>query len=166
MADLPDLGTLQIDDLRRAVAIFLEQAYPSGTIPDVVRRRLAWPEGVDVATLLSNPPFERVIQPGPEPTSTYALRLGNARYPHMKLQIQPWPHAAGFLFSVNTHDQLLAPVPNAAEADAFRALQVENQRIKEAIEAAWDLAGMPIFLRYLKDYIESSSGSLAEPGSS
>ena len=163
MAALPDLGTLRIDDLRRAVAIYLEKAYPSGNIPDVVRRRLAWPEDADVATLLAGPPFERVTQTGQD-ALTYALRLGNARYPHMKLQIQPWPHAAGFLFSVNTHDQLLAPVPNAEDAEAFRALQAENQRIKEAIEMAWDKVGLPIFLRYLRDYIDNNAGVAAEPG--
>ena len=36
---------------------------------------------------------------------------------------------------------------------AFRALQAENQRLKEAIEQAWDEAGLPTFLRYLRDYI-------------
>jgi hypothetical protein len=164
LADLPDLSALRIDDLRRAVAIYLEQAYPSGEIPEAVRRRLAWPEGVDAARLLSGPPFERVTQPGQDRVVAFALRLGNARYPHMKLQIQPWAHTAGILFSVNTHDQLLAPVPNAAEAEAFRALQAENQRIKEAIEAAWDRAGLPIFLRYLKDYIDNQAGSPAGPG--
>jgi hypothetical protein len=157
LADLPDLGTLRIDDLRQAVAIYLEQAYPSGEMPQAVRRRLAWPEGVDVAGLLSGPLFERVTQPGQDRVVTYALRLGNARYPHMKLQVQPWAHPAGFLFSVNTHDQLLAPVPIASEAEAFRALQAENQRVKEAIEAAWDRAGLPIFLRYLRDYIDNQS---------
>ena len=33
-------------------------------------------------------------------------------------------------------------------------LQAENQRLKEAIEQAWDQAGLPTFLRYLRDYIE------------
>ena len=74
MADLPDLGTLRTDDLRRAVALYLEQAYPSGTIPEVIRRRLSWPEDVDLATLLSGPPFERNIQAGPDRAVTYALR--------------------------------------------------------------------------------------------
>ena len=30
---------------------------------------------------------------------------------HMKLQVQPWPNAAGFLLSVNTHDQVLGARP-------------------------------------------------------
>ena len=57
------------------------------------------------------------------------------------------------MLSVNTHDQVLAPAPDAPDAEAFRALQAENQRIKETIEAAWDRAGLPTFLRYLRDYL-------------
>jgi len=42
-----------------------------------------------------------------------------------------------------------------ADAQAFRDLQAENQQLKEAIELAWDEGGLPTFLRYLRDYIES-----------
>ena len=79
----------------------------------------------------------------------FALRLGNFRYPHMKMQIQPWSNAAGFMLSVNTHDQVAGLDVGAADAQAFRALQAENQRLKEAIEQAWDELGLPTFLRYL-----------------
>ena len=85
----------------------------------------------------------------------YALRLGNHRYPHMKLQIQPWPNVAGFMLSVNSHDQVSGLDMGAEDAQAFRDLQAENQRLKEAIEEAWDDAGLPTFLRYLRDYIKS-----------
>ena len=87
------------------------------------------------------------------------LRLGNLRYPHMKLQIQPWPNEAGFMLSVNTHDQVLAIDPASSNAQAFRDLQAENQRLKEAIEAAWDEAGLPTFLSYLRRYIEDRAGA-------
>lgn len=148
-----DLANIDLGELRRAVGIYLARAYPSGDPPESVRRRLDWPEGADVATLLPKPPFERASKPGSPPI--YALRLGNVRYPHMKLQVQPWPCAAGYIISVNTHDQVLGLDPNAADADAFRALQAENARIKEAIEGAWDAAGLPTFLRYLRDYLDT-----------
>jgi hypothetical protein len=83
----------------------------------------------------------------------------------MKLQIQPWPNQAGFMLSVNTHDQVLAMDPNTSDLPAFRLLQAENQRLKEAIEQAWDDAGLPTFLRYLRDYIGQRTGTegSAEP---
>lgn len=152
---LLELRDLRLDLLRRAVELYLSLAYPSKEPPESVKRRLEWPADVDAATLLTHSPFERATRPGSSRPPVYALRLGNTRYPHMKLQIQPWPNAAGFMLSVNTHDQVLALDPNAADADAFRALQAENQKLKEAIEHAWDQAGLPTFLRYLRDYIES-----------
>jgi hypothetical protein len=153
------LDGLRIDLLRQAVAIYLAEAYAGAEPPEVVRKRLIWPEGVDAAKLLGHPPFERATKPGTGRPTVYALRLGNLRYPHMKLQVQPWPNPAGFLLSVNTHDQVVAIDPNSSDAEAFRALQAENQRLKEAIELAWDRAGLPTFLRYLRDYIETHTGA-------
>ena len=154
----PDqLGRLRLDLLRTAVDIYLSLAYRSAEIPEVVRRRLVWPEGLAAEELLTKAPFERVGKVPGHQTPIYALRLGNMRYPHMKLQIQPWPNSAGFMLSVNTHDQVAGLDFGAADAVAFRELQAENQRLKETIEQAWDNAGLPTFLRYLRDYIQNRS---------
>ena len=150
-------GHLRLDLLRTAVEAYLKIAYPSGQIPEAVGRRLVWPDVRIMGDLLSKPPFERAGKlPGHE-TPVYALRLGNWRYPHMKLQIQPWSNSAGFMLSVNTHDQVAALDTAAGDAEAFRELQAENQRLKEIIEQAWDEAGLPTFLRYLREYIQSRS---------
>ena len=53
---------------------------------------------------------------------------------------------------------MLSLDPNSPDASAFRALQAENQRLKEAIEQAWDQAGLPTFLRYLREYIADRAG--------
>jgi hypothetical protein len=161
--EVPDLRNLRIDLLRRAVEIYLTHAYPEGNPSEAVRRRLDWPPAPDARSLLTHPPFERASRPGGNRPEVFALRLGNASYPHMKLQVQPWPNSAGFMLSVNTHDQVLALEPGAKDSDAFRALQAENQRLKEAMELAWDEAGLPTFLRYLRDYIASHAGSAGPP---
>jgi hypothetical protein len=122
-----------------------------------VQRRLIWPQDAVAGEMLTSPPFERAGKVPGRQTPIYALRLGNAGYPHMKLQIQPWPNPAGFMLSVNTHDQVAGLDLGAADVEAFRNLQAENQRLKEAIEQAWDEAGLPTFLRYLRDYIQSRS---------
>ncbi|RUL87874.1 hypothetical protein [Tautonia sociabilis] len=150
-------GQIVRDALERAIAIYLELAYPETPLPEAVRRRLAWRE-VPGPVPLDSPPFEPSAS-GPDRSMTYALRLGNARYPHMKLQVQPWPSPAGFLLSVNTHDQVAVFDPSAPEAEAVRALQAVNQRFKQEIESAWEHAGLPTFLAYLKDYIQREEGS-------
>lgn len=165
-AEPADLRDLRVDLLKQAVDRYLALAYPSGQWPEPVKRRLNWPDGADATALLAQPCFERADRPEAGRSPIYALRLGNAHYPHMKVQIQPWPNAAGFLLSVNTHDQVLALDPNAADLPAFRAIQAENQRLKEAIEQAWDAAGLPTFLRYLRDYLESRDASAQPPAGS
>jgi hypothetical protein len=160
-----DLPVLRLDLLRRAVEIYLTLAYPSGVVPEAVKRRLVWKEGSPGEVLLSGPPFERAGKAPGRPSPIYALRLGNERYPHMKLQIQPWPDDAGFMVSVNTHDQVAGLELNPVDGHAFRALQAENQRLKEAIEQAWDSADLPTFLRYLRDYIKNCGAGSTLDGS-
>ena len=158
----PDgMGGSRFDLLRTAVEAYLKVAYPSGEIPEVVRRRLVWSDGVAAESMLTKPPFERAGKVPGHQTPIYALRLGNYRYPHMKLQIQPWENEAGFMLSVNTHDQVAGLDVGAADAQAFRELQAENQRLKETIEQNWDDAGLPTFLRYLREYIQSQSRDAA-----
>ena len=157
-----DLRGLRLDLLRNAAKIYLGLAYPSGVIPKVVERRLVWRAVSTAEELLSSAPFERVGKAPGRPASVYALRLGNHRYPHMKLQIQPWPNIAGFMLSVNSHDQVSGLNMGAEGAQAFRELQAENQRLKEGIEQAWDDAGLPTFLRYLRDYLKSRADDSTE----
>ena len=157
------LQGLRLDLLRQAAGLYLDSAYPSGDIPEVVRRRMDWRQDCPPDELLMKPPFERAGKAPGQPTPIYALRLGNHRYPHMKLQIQPWPNDAGFMLSVNTHDQVAGVNLSEVDARAFRDLQAENQRLKEAIEQAWDDAGLPTFLRYLRDYLESRRAATTDP---
>jgi hypothetical protein len=153
--DPEELDGLRLDLLVRATEVYLGLAYPSGRLPEAVKRRLAWRDGSSVHVRLTSPPFERAGKAPGRTATIYALRLGNHRYPHMKLQIQPWPNDAGFMLSVNSHDQVTGVDLSAVDAQAFRELQSENQRLKEAIEESWDHAGLPTFNRYLRDYIKS-----------
>ena len=159
------------DDLR-GLRLDLFAAQPRSTCVWRIPRRgsagrrapLAWREGCAADELSAQSPFERAGKAAGRPVPIYALRLGNHRYPHMKLQVQPWPNRAGFMLSVNSHDQVSGLDSGAADAAAFREIQAENQRLKEAIEEAWDSAGLPTFLRYLRDYIKSRGGESSPSG--
>ena len=82
----------------------------------------------------------------------------------MKMQVQPWDGKDGFLLSVNTHDHALSLDLKADDAEAFMALQAENQKLKVAIEQAWDEAGLPTFPRYLRDYLAGHGGDGSSGG--
>ncbi len=152
---------LRLDTIQQAVSIYLAIAYSTVEPPPAVRRRLNWPSGVSLGELVSHPPFERVGR-SPDNQPIFGLRLGNACYPHMKLQIQPWDVKDQFLLSVNTHDHALTLDPNAPDAAAFMALQAENQRLKVEIEQAWDQHELPTFPRYLRDYLAQQAAGDAE----
>lgn len=150
---------ISLSELRRATEIYLQVAYGDAPIPDRVQSRLAWPTDGDPDVILANLPFEQVANPEQGAPPILALRLGNSRYPHMKLQVQSWPTAQGFLLSVNTHDQMLSQATTARDQAGARLIQQENQALKEAIEQAWDAAGLPTFLAYLRDYIQTHQSS-------
>ena len=120
-AEPADLNQLRIDLLRSAVDIYIRIAYSDNLPPDTVKRRMQWPLGVSASELLSAPPFERAGKNKSNGSLIYALRLGNSQYPHMKLQIQPWPNSSGFMLSVNTHDQVLAVERESALQGDHRA---------------------------------------------
>jgi len=150
----PDPNALRLDVIRQAAELYVKIAYPEGQVPEAVSRRLNWPPDAVPADVLSRPPFERAGRVPGTQTPIYALRLGNVRYPHMKLQIQPWPNEDGLMLSVNTHDQIAGMDLLGSDGPAFKQLQSENQQLKEAIEQAWEAAGLPTFLNYLRSYIE------------
>lgn len=149
-----ELHGFGIDALRSAAEIYLRHAYPNGQVPETVRRRLSWTESSSTRVLLTEPPFEQCEGSGPATArAIFCLRLGNERYPNMKLQIQTWDSDCGYLLSVNTHDQAQSLELEGPGATEFRQIQAENERIKGKIEADWDQAGLPTFNRFLSDYI-------------
>ena len=158
----------QVADLKRATEIYLGHAYPSGVIPAAIQRRLLWPEGADASALLALPIFETIghrdnlgdplASQSEESPCVHCLRLGNARYPHMKLQIQAFGNRAGYMLSVNTHDQVSLP-SDSVDFERFREVQRENQRLKRSIEIDWRSAGLPTFNAYLEEVAVSMQDS-------
>lgn len=149
-----DVDAMQIDVLRRAVDVYLKVAYPSGSLPEPTRRRSTWDDGLSPRDLFMKPPFERAGRAPGGGSPIFALRLGNQRYPHMKLQFQPWNNPEGLMLSVNTHDQIAGLDLGVADVEAFKRLQAENQQLKEEVELAWEAEGLPTFLQFLRTYIQ------------
>ncbi len=135
--------------LKRACQIFLDRAYPEGrdTIPPPKDRFLA----LDAEQPLESALIVPVCQPlfrRDGGLRGYALRLGSARHPHLKLQIVDHEDA-GCVFSVDTHDgfKLSSSDPDAAR---WLELQAANRRLKEEIERAWEEAGLLTFNELLR----------------
>jgi hypothetical protein len=74
----------------------------------------------------------------------YALRLGSAVYPHLKLQIVHHEASDTWLFAVDTHDNLQLD-SNDPDADRLAQIQLANRDLKEKIEKAWEREGLVTF---------------------
>jgi hypothetical protein len=150
--DLPTspVTSLTIQDLARACRIFMEAAYPEGidTIPankrpyyDIDLHRSVndylLPAAIAAGVCQSLPPQNNGLQ-------GHELRLGSAKYPHMKLRIQAveFRSRTVWVYSVNTHDgfQQVTRYLSAVEAEAWRCLVEHNRNLKSQIENAFKAA--------------------------
>ena len=133
------LEDLTPDHFRRALEIYVARAYPAGA-----PRRLRLPDfsrAADAGEALAG--FEdETGRGGRGRARRYALRLGNSRYPFMKLVVQEHLLAGEFTFAVDTHDEMEVK-PSFPDYDAWVALRALNRGLKEEIEAEWDRAGVP-----------------------
>src|SRR5688572_27814436 len=93
----------------------------------------------------------------------YALRLGNRHYPHMKLVIDRAPDGRSYLLRADTHDAHCQPRPGSRESAAFAELSRQNRAVADAIESAWQAAGLPTFKKFLRDDLERRKVSGADP---
>jgi hypothetical protein len=140
--------------LARACRTFLGLAYPGGvsTIPPAKQRFLVLEADEPLESLLVPPLCEVLRQPqGGE--RGYAIRLGSAAYPHLKLQVVFCDHGAACVFAVDTHDSLRLD-PSHPDAPGWARLQIANSRLKEQIERAWEGQGLLTFNGLLRRELE------------
>jgi CheY-like chemotaxis protein len=134
------LSELTPDLFRKALALYLDRAYPGMQPPQRARldtSALVTPQ--DVLALFARE--ERPV-PGGECSSHFVLRLGNSRYPHMKLALMEFLEPGEWMWAVDTHDR--APIaPASPEYAKWQELRLHNLRVKAEVEAAWRKNGVP-----------------------
>ena len=149
MATLNDIGRAAFEE---AVRIYLEEAYGPGEPPPRVRQRLEWPEGGTLADIAAGDAFERTPpDAAPADCRGIRLRLGNPRYPHMKLGIDRVPETGDWVLTVDSHDAMLTQAATPAEHEVVDAIIRANADIRTRIERRWTEAGLPTFERYVRD---------------
>ena len=151
------------DEVRRAVDLYLPRAYPQGVPPAV--NRFVPPEEFDPAEWLMGCLTERDPPDAPlEGVRSFALRIGNARYPHMKLRLSRPPKDRLFVFLVDCHDAFLAAAAATPDHDELEQLKRHNASIAAAVHAAWDAAGLPTERSYLRKRIRRAKTERSRSG--
>lgn len=143
--DAMQLDEIRIHHLLRAVGVYLEEAYKGAEPPAVP----AFPGPPDDSIRGALGLFTAECQGDGAAPRAYALRLGNRRYPFMKLRIEEHLIRGEYFFAVDTHDQMFCDKedPELARLKAF------NRELKDRIEAAWEGWGLPTVL-HLKGLVE------------
>jgi hypothetical protein len=139
-------------DLDRACRTFLHCAYPDGenAIPAPRRRFLALAPDEPLESLFA-PPVGQVLRTAGGGLRGYALRLGCAHFPHLKLQVIDVDGRC--LFCVDTHDAIQLD-PSSPDIPRWREIQLANRRLKEQIEHAWEAEGLLTFNGLLREQVE------------
>jgi hypothetical protein len=137
----------------RACRIFLTLSYPGGeeTIPAPRRHYLHVADTEPLEGVLATPTCQSVADPAHG--ACYALRLGSATYPNLKMKIVDCDRLGTWVFEVETHDHMLPRDPYHADAARIAVLQAQNSALKERIEAAWEAAGVQTFNALLRSQI-------------
>ena len=133
------LSELTPELFRTALALYIERAYVGMQPPQKAR--------IDVSTLATADDVLKlfVIEPRPNPggdvTHHYVLRLGNSRYPHMKIALMEFLEPGEWIWAVDTHDR--CPIePGTPEYAKWQELRLHNLRVKAEVEAAWRKNGI------------------------
>ncbi|MEE8106808.1 MAG: response regulator [Planctomycetota bacterium] len=73
----------------------------------------------------------------------YVMRLGNERYPHMKLVLEESILVDQYVFRVDTHDDLRVD-PEAPDFERWTRVREHNQALRLEIEQEWKREGVPV----------------------
>jgi len=128
--------------VRRAVAIYMRHAWPrpASTVPIFDPAKLESATTLAELFALCRKPEQ---QEGGPLLARYAMRLGNERYPFMKLIIQEYLVDEEYFFSVDTHDDHVEVDPVSPDFREWLDLKRQNRALKTCIEDAWHDAGLP-----------------------
>lgn len=141
--------------LRLAVELYLKHAYGEAGPPNAVR--FLPPEECDVQAWLMSDAIERDPPSAPlEAVRSFALRIGNMMYPHMKLRLSRPPRDRTFLFTVDCHDAFLFAKPDSLDYKPLEELKKYNASLATAIHSDWDHAGLPTEHNYLRAKIAAA----------
>ncbi|MGH7163557.1 MAG: response regulator [Planctomycetota bacterium] len=127
--------------VREAMEIYLRHAYPGDSRWRAPRVDLSGGTSAQDLVVKFGDESEKS---GDRVVHRYVLRLGNSRYPHMKLVLEENLVQNQYVFSIDAHDDLRVS-PAAPDFDRWNAVREHNRALREEIERAWRAASIPTF---------------------
>ena len=141
--------------IRQAVRIFIEHAYgPAGGqgLAKFIPPGDSPPDKWLMSDLAERTPGDAAL----EEVRSFALRIGNSEYPHMKLRLSRPPKRRVYLFSVDCHDAFLRAPTGSPDQQGLEELKLRNAELAAAIGAAWEQVSLPTEHSYLRDMVRGA----------
>lgn len=143
-------------ELRLAIEQYLRKAY-GGQVPPSADQQFMPSEDADPAVWLMRDTVERdPANASLDQVRSFALRVGNRHYPHMKIRLTRAPRQRFFVFSVDAHDAVLHAPPGSPDAATLAQLKRFNAQLAQEILAVWDAAGLLTERAYLRQQIRQA----------
>jgi hypothetical protein len=151
----------EMEQLHRAVAAYVRLAYEDDP-PQHIRPLMPPPAG-DVSAWLMGERIERDPPDAPlEQVRSFVLRLGNRRYPHMKIRLTRPAERRPYVLSVDAHDVFLHALAHSPDAARLEDLKRFNARLAQDVMARWDAECLPTERQYMRRLIEQARTRQAE----
>ncbi len=152
------LEAMTVGLLRQAVAIYNRETYHDGDSGDCQHEFM----GEDDAPIETALPglTDESRKNGDSSVHCYTLRLGNTRYPFMKLVLHEHLVQDEYFFEVDTHDQMFEL--GGEETEELDSLKRYNLEVKSRVEWAWGEAQLPTS-GHLKGLVETRPTKRNEP---
>lgn len=135
------LSELTPSMLQKALEIYAQLAYPGKTpnpLPDFSAKKNLQ----EALSLFQNESGQNVEGK----LHRYTLRLGNERYPFMKMVLQEVLFEGEYFLSVDAHDAIEVK-PSFPDYAAWQALKAFNTALKNEIEKQWESQGLPTYAK-------------------
>ena len=140
--------------LAEAMAIYLRLAYRDVEPPERIRAVAVVDPDAPLRDTLDGDCVEtRPVPDQPHRVAKYLWRLGNARFPHMKLGLERCSGGDDFVFAVDTHDRDMPLGSDAYDSPDYQELVRYNAHLKHLIEARLHLAGIPTMRGHIAQYL-------------
>ncbi len=130
------LETVDVSLIKRAVSTFLEVAWG-----DLAQAH--WPKSMNFSDGTRDEVLSGFVDEKKRGCMRkFSLRLGNRRYPFMKMVFQELLFRDCFFFSVDTHDELDIKDTNP-DYQEWLAIKSYNMRLKNEVEEVWRNSDVP-----------------------
>jgi hypothetical protein len=147
-------------DIAMLLRLYLSFAY-EGNTPEILGQKAIPPQvDADVEAWLMSEVTERTPPSVPiEDVRSFALRLGNAVYPHMKLRFSRPPSDDVLIASVDSHDAMLQAPEGSPDSSALEELKSYNAELGQRINCEWAQAGLLTEHEYMRRKIQQAKDS-------